>query len=954
MSIKAVSLSILFAAVMSLGIAPTAAAVHPSYSENVEVDTMPFYENGRYDQSVPHPNEYLKHPLGQWPLRYHELTAYLKAVAERSPRVKLEVRGQSYEDRDMFNVFVSSAEDIANLEQHRLAMDKLADPDAIKSLSELVTAIETQRAFAWIGHNIHGDELSGTDAAVQLVYHLAAANDSATLHLLDNMIVIVDPLENPDGRERYVHMLQTNAGHVPNYDANALQHSGVWPWGRTNHYLFDLNRDCILVTQIETVSKLATMQKYNPILAVDAHEMGSNATYLFSPPREPINYNTPSNVLKWWNTFREDQAAAYDKRGWPYYSREWNEQWYPGYTSAWPTFFGAVGILYEQAGVDGTIVRQRDGYLLTFHEAVNHQFTSSITNLFTAADHRCELLKDFHDARMYIVVNGRRTGLQFLFVPDGDELKTKKFIESLINQGIEVQRATGEFIVGKATDIYHEEYQSHKFPAGTYIVSTAQPNGALAKAVLDFDPHLKLEFLQEERRELEKHGDTRMYEVSAWSTSLAYDMDAYLTTSKFNAATEPVTSVTLSSGQLINPEAQFGFVVDMEGDKTYRLLNRIFGHELTVFAAEKPFTVEGRSFKAGSLLLRKRGNPEELPTLLATLAEKESVSIYGINTGLATEGSDLGASTFHLLKQPRIALVTGDGINFSSVGTIWFTIDRELEVPHSLIPASRLSWTDLSEYNVLILPSAWGPSLRNMLGKQGAKMLDEWVSDGGTLVLTGNSATWAADSSNSLSDVRLTRQSLDKLDMYRRKMKRELAAEAPDVDTMDLWHPDQVVAVEEKKDDKPEDKKDDGPPKKNGGKEAEELDRWEQRFHPRGVIMRAVIDSEDWLAFGTRNGRVPVMVYSRHALLSAPPVKTVARFSPEENNLRLGGLLWPEARRRWVGSAYLTRESKGRGQIIMFATDPYTRAYFWGTRKMFVNAILYGPGFTSGFEPYGQ
>jgi hypothetical protein len=96
------------------------------------------------------------------------------------------------------------------------------------------------------------------------------------------------------------------------------------------------------------------------------------------------------------------------------------------------------------------------------------------------------------------------------------------------------------------------------------------------------------------------------------------------------------------------------------------------------------------------------------------------------------------------------------------------------------------------------------------------------------------------------------------------------------------------------------------------------------------------------------------MVYTSHALMAAAPVKTTARFAPEQNDLRLSGLLWPEARQRWAGTAYVTRESKGKGQIIMFATDPNTRAYFWGTRKIFVNAVLYGPGMTRGFEPYEE
>lgn len=923
------------------------AGLHPSYSEKAVVDTLPFYEGGQYYQTVPKPNDFLEHPIGEWPLWYHELVSYIKALANHSERVVLETRGKTHEGRDLYNIFISSPDNIANLEKYRSAMDMVAEPGQIKSEAQLDSIVEKLPAFAWLGYNIHGDELSGTDAAVQLVYHLAAANDSATLHLLENVIMIIDPLENPDGRERYLAMLQTYQSHVPNYDRNAMQHRGVWPWGRTNHYLFDLNRDCILVNQPETIGKLRTIQKWHPVVAIDAHEMGSYATYLFSPPREPINYNIPPNVLKWYETYNKDQAAAFDQRGWPYYAGEWNDQWYPGYTSAWPTFFGAVGILYEQAGVDGAAVKQRDDYLLTSHEAINHQFTSSLTNLFTTANNRVGLLKDYYQARKEIVDNGRKSRLQFLLVPDGDELKMKRFIESLVNQGIVVQRATQEFFVEKATDFYHVEHKSKKFPAGAYIVNTAQPNGALAKAVLEFDPHLKHEFLKEERRELEKKNDTRMYEVSAWSVPLAYDLDAYYTNSSFTVSTEQIDNVELSKGNLINPEAQFGFVIDMEGEKTYRMLNRLFGEELIVYASEKPFTIDGKSFKAGALLLRKRGNRDDLPSILGRLSSDIGINVYGVNTARSTEGSYLGAPTFRLLAQPRLILVMGDGMNYTSVGTLWFTIDKELEIPHSLIQATDIRFSDLAKYNVIVLPSAWGQSLKARLGKEGAKKVKEWVQDGGTLVLTGRSATWAADTSVALSQVRLRRQVLDKLDVYQLGVERELQAEMPLVDTMALWHPDKVPAEE-----KPEDEKK-AKPHKPELEKAKERDKWQRRFHPRGAILRADIDTEDWLAFGMK-GQVPVIVYSHYVLMSKKPVKTVARFSPDENKLRLSGLLWPEARERWMGGAFVTRESKGKGQIIMFATDPYMRAYFWGTRKMFVNAILYGPGMTRGFEPYEE
>jgi len=946
MSPRSISLSVLLVSALLLGSVPAVvlAGLHPSYSEKAVVDTVPFYEGGRYDAAVPKPNDFLEQPLGSWPLHYSEQATYIKALAEHSERVMLETRGKTHEGRDLFNLFISTPDNIGNLEQHRARMDMVANPGRIESKAQLDSLTEELPAFAWLGYTIHGDELSGTDAAIQLAYHLAAANDSATLHLLENVIVIIDPLENPDGRERFINILQTYKSHVPNYDRNAMQHSGVWPWGRTNHYLFDLNRDCILATQPETIGKLRTIQKWHPVLAVDAHEMGAYGTFLFSPPRQPINYNTPPNVLKWWKIFNKDQAAVFDRHCWPYYSGEWNEQWYPGYTSAWPSFLGTVGILYEQGGVDGAIVKQRDGYILSYHESVNHQFTSSLANLFTAANNRRQLLKDYYEARKGIVENGRKSHLQFLFVPDDDELKMKTFIESLVNQCIVVQRATKQFSVGKATDIYHVEHRSVNFPVGTYIVNTAQPSGALAKAILDFDPHLKQEFLVEERREIEKHNETRMYEVSAWSLPLAYDIDAYHTTASFTVATEEVKSIKLSEGRLINPEAQFGFIINMEGEKTYRLLNHLFAGELIVYCSEEPFTVEGISFKPGALLLRKRGNPDHLTDILTQLAEEVGVNIYGVNTGRSTEGSYLGAPTFRLLAQPRIALLMGDGMDYTSVGSVWYTIDKQLELPHSLLQVSSLSFIDLSPYNVIIVPSVWGDALNGMLGKQGAGKLQKWVSNGGTLVVTERSAIWTADTSVALSQVRLKRQVLDKLDFYKKGIERELQAEAPAVDTLALWHPEKVPTEKTEAS---------APPPKTGGKQAQDLDKWQRRFFPRGAILRADIDTEDWLAFGMRN-KVPVMVYSDHAFMSSSPVRTVARFTPDGNNLRLSGLLWPEARQRWMGTAYVTRESKGKGQIIMFASDPNIRAYFWGTRKMFVNAILYGPGMTRGFEPYEE
>ena len=916
------------------------AGLDPSYSSKATIDTVPFYPGGEYDPSVPNPDDLLADPIGQWPLRYHELVSYLKAVEGTTGRVKIETHAQTYEGRDLYNVFISSAENIARLDDLRLSMNRLAEPSLGAGQHEIDSLAQALPAFAWLGYSIHGDEVSGVDAAVRLIYQLAAGTDEATRQLLEHVVIIVDPTENPDGRERYLAMLNSYKSAVPNYNRSAMQHHGVWPYGRGNHYLFDLNRDWILVRQPETKGRLATMLKWHPQLVVDGHEMGTNGTFLFSPPRQPINYNTPDHFLKWVEVFAADQAAAFDQNGWPYYIKEWHEHWYPGYGSSWGVFSGSIGILYEMPGVDGQFVKQRDDYLLTYHEAVNKQFRSSLANLTTLANNRETILKEYRLARERIIKKGQTEKLTFLFKPDRDELKMKRFIESLVDQGISVQKATGSFQVGSAVDAYGKKQSSVGFPAGTDIVSTAQVMGSLVKAILDFDPRLNYEFLKEERRELEKFDDTRMYEVSTWSVPLAYDLDAYYTTTAVSVATEHVTEVVQSAGRLHYADALFGFAIDMVGEKTDRMLVKLFDEDLVIYCSEKPFRLEGRDYARGSLVLRRRGNPDNLAEIVQRLATEVGIDVYGVNTGQAERGSYLGAETFHLLRKPKVGIIAGEGISGGSFGPVWYTIDQELGLPHSLVSFPALSRRDLDMYNVLVLPGSWGST---DIDKRTSQKIKDWIESGGTLICMGSSAVWAADSSDGISKVALKRQALDKLEEYDIGVAQEQHAQAPEVDTIALWYPEKVPP-EEAKEEKPS---------HPGKEEAERLDEWQRKFSPQGVILRADLDPDEWLSFGLGSS-VPVTLYTRDAFLAKSPVHTVARLA-DRNDLRMSGLLWPEARERWANTAYLTRESKGKGQIILFLNDPDERAYFYGSRQLLVNAVLLGPGFGSSFEgPYEQ
>ena len=256
---------------------------------------------------------------------------------------------------------------------------------------------------------------------------------------------------------------------------------------------------------------------------------------------------------------------------------------------------------------------------------------------------------------------------------------------------------------------------------------------------------------------------------------------------------------------------------------------------------------------------------------------------------------------------------------------------------------SDLNYANLDRFNVIVLPAVWG-NLDQILGKQGGDKLGRWVSGGGTLICVGRSAAWAADSINGLSQVRLKRQVLDELAKYDLAIEREIQAEAPEVDTMALYHPELVESNAEGEDSEK--------PAMGGPKGDKDEDAWQRRFHPAGVIVRAGIDTEHWLAFGMRD-KVPVFAWTRDAFMSKPPVKTVARYA-DDIKLRLSGLFWPEGRERWAQTACVTRENRGRGQIIMFADEPAFRATWFGPRKMFLNAVLYGPGFTRQDSPYGR
>jgi hypothetical protein len=486
----------------------------------------PIFEGTTYDPNVPNPDSLLRQPLGTFTAHHAEIVAAMRAMEAKSPRMKVVTFGRTHEGRELVYVIIASPENLKNIEQIRGDLAKLADPRELSS-GDADRIVKSSPAVAWLGYSIHGDEMSGSDASLAVAYHFAAGTSADVVDLLKQVVIVIDPMLNPDGRERILSQLEQSAGYVPNLDSDSMNR-GRWPYGRGNHYLFDMNRDWPFGTQPETRARWAAIESFHPQLLVDAHEMGALDTFLFYPATDPLTHYFPDATKKWWQVFGNDEGAAFDRHGWSYYTREWADSWYPGYSDSWGSFIGAIGILYEQARFLGQSTRRASGEIVTYRDAVQRQATGSLANVTTLAKNREAILADYLAAkRKNVAADTPGNDRMLVIVPGRNTDREAKFVRMLSGQGIEVFRADADFTGKKVETTLHGKQDEHAFPAGSLIVPARQPLSSMVKAYLEFDPRYDKESINRERKELERKQRSKVYDVTAWSPAHAFDLDAY-------------------------------------------------------------------------------------------------------------------------------------------------------------------------------------------------------------------------------------------------------------------------------------------------------------------------------------------------------------------------------------------------------------------------------------------
>ena len=890
----------------------------------------PFFEKVDFNSAIPNPETVIGHRVGEKAVRYDPLMRYFEALAASSDRITMNPYGKTHEGRTMVHLFITSPKNHQRLDQIKAGNGRLADPRKLASAAAGSELIESHPATALMTYSIHGDEPSSTDAAMQLAYQLVAGTDEETKSLLEHVITIIDPLQNPDGRERHLASIEQRTGAVSSTDGQHIQHRPMG--GRTNHYRFDMNRDCVSLVTIENQARMKVITEWNPQFMVDSHEMGPLEGYLMDPPRQPLSPLLPEKNLYWREQFGFDQAAAFDRHGWSYYAKDWNVEFAPIYNGSWVNLSGGVSVLYEQAGVNSATYKLETGHLLTYREAVHHHLVSSLANLITLKNNRLGILRDYFEDHLAAVNgDGKLTGT-FLMPPHADRTRMARFIDLLGRLAVEYSFAQETVHLAGATDLWGNKTDELELPAGTLVVKSDQPFRRVVHTLLGFETRPDSSYLKIEREELENHRGSRFYDVTAWNLPMAFGLESYWANEVTELKLDSKAPMPVREAVDWRSKPKYGYVIESSSASVYDVMVRLFEQDCHLRVGTKPFDFQGHSYRPGAIVLRGHENPDNLGEILQELARDFDVNIRPAQTAsVGKVGPDLGGPKFVLLHAPRVALLADDMTN--SVGAVWHLLDYRLKMRVAPVSRSR----DLRKYNALILAGRGSVS-------DGVK---KWVADGGTLIAFGEAAYAIARKDSELSSVKRRRDVLDKLAVYQEDLEREQQADEIEIDFDDLWgdgqgdkaNADPKETEDNEEQDEEQSKKSDS---SGNAEKLKRIDEWQRIFKPSGVFVKARIDERHWLGFGLGKF-LPVMVGGDTVMMSMYPTETPVRLV-DEDDLRLSGLLWPEARQRLANSSFATVERHGRGQVILFASNPTYRGWYPAMERLFLNAVFLGPG----------
>lgn len=658
-------------------------------------------------QNIKSPSEYLGYELGSQFTYHHKAVSYFKYVADNSPEVKYVEYGVSYEGRPLAVCFVSGSANLDNLETLRI--NNLKKTGLMEG-----EAGEEQLPFIWLSYNVHGNESVGMETAMKTIYMLATGGEKESAEWLRECVIVIDPCQNPDGRDLYTNQYRRTQPAVVNPNPDDWSHRQGWPGSRSNHYLFDLNRDWVWQTQTETLQKIKFYNSYMPHVHADFHEMGSESTFFFAPGADPWH----EVITPWQHEFHKltgiENARLFDGEERLYFTKESFDLFCPSFGDTWPLFNGAMGFTYEQGGggVAGLAIEREAGDTLTLAKRIEGHYLATIATITTSYTNRVKLISEFNEFFSSGLTKPLFEYGSVIIKGSNDLANLASFLEQLDNNQVAYSFAGSE---GKSFDGF--DYLANKngkvtIEKGDILISAFQPQSHLVKVLFEPDS---------------KFTDSLSYDLTAWALPYVYNLEAFAVKDKIKPSTEKF-SITVAENKKGN-DPVYAYLVKETGFNELKMMASLYQKRVNVRYAQKSFTSGGIEYPRGSLIIARGDNKQiinDFERIVTDAANKNNVRLVVAKTGLSEKGIDLGSNYTTLNKKPEIAMAGGEGTSAGAFGELWYFFEQELEYPVTIIEADYLANARLSDYDVIFLPPGTYTKAKDKLfeyAKQGGRIV---------------------------------------------------------------------------------------------------------------------------------------------------------------------------------------------------------------------------------------
>ncbi len=804
-----------------------------------------FYPNaGKFNPAIPTPAQFLGYQIGEQHTRHDRLVEYFKELDRLSDRVTVEEIGKTFEQRAQIAAVFTSKSNHARIEEIRKA-----------HLAGQANG-ETQNVplVIHLGYNVHGNEPSSSEAAMLTAYYITASENEETLKWLENMVILMDPVINPDGRDRHTHWANMHKGTPPVADPLDREHTEIWPGGRFNHYWFDLNRDWFLATFPETKNRINFFHKWRPYVQTDHHEMGTTSTFYFDPGEEASNNPLVPNYLykKIYPKYAEYFTKATDKIGSLYFTKEAYDKLYPGYGSSYINFYGGAGFLFEQASSRGH-VQETTTIPITFAFTIRNQLVGSLAIIRASIAEKNSLLqmrKEFFAVSKEQAAKALVKG--YVFGDPNDQTRTNAFIEKLLLHRIDV----------------------YQMPNSTnYYVPTNQDNHIMVRTIFENQITYK---------------DSSFYDASVWSLIHAYGLPF----SEVKTAMTPGKKIETIPASTISEfiKSNYGYLINNTDYNIHKFIYELQQGGAILKTAFRPFSsmINGQEVKFGygSIFIpvqQQNISGENLYELIKKASKSSNIKVHSIETGYNNTGVDLGSSYLKTLRKPEALMIIGTGVAASEAGEVWHLLDQRLQMPITKIDILNIGRADLSRYNTLVIVSG----VYSLMDKATTEKIKSWVQNGNTIITIKGGSEWAIKNG-------FTKESLLQDTSKQTTVRQDF---------------DRAVEIE-------------------GAKAL------------GGSIFRVDLDTTHPIGFGFSTRKIAVYKNSLTFFQNSKnPYSTVAQYLTEP---LIGGYVHPSTMKKIKGSASILVGSEGAGRVIMFADEPNFRGTWYGTNKLFLNALFYG------------